>query len=59
MGSAYCLDGVKISLKFHEIHPRGSEDMNRTRNTWFKSSNTTVGLDLELATLKHGFCMSS
>jgi hypothetical protein len=55
MGSAHCLDGLNISLKFHDIHYRGSEDMNRTQNTWFKSSNTTGDLDLEPARMKHGF----
>jgi hypothetical protein len=61
MGSAHRLNGLNISLKFHDniIHSRGSEDMNQTRNTWFKSSNTTGDLDLELARLEHGFCMSS
>jgi hypothetical protein len=49
MSSAHRLDGLNISLKFHDIHFRGSEDMNRTRNTWFKSSNSTGDLDLEPA----------
>jgi hypothetical protein len=53
MGFACRVDGVNISLKFHEIHPRSSEDMNQTRYTWYKSSNTTGDLDLEPATLEH------
>jgi hypothetical protein len=59
MGSAHHLDGLNISIKFHDIHSRGSEDMNWTRNTWLKSSNTTGDLDLEPARLEHGFCTSS
>jgi hypothetical protein len=31
-GSACRVDRVNIPRKFHENHPRGSEDMNRTRN---------------------------
>jgi hypothetical protein len=59
MGSAQRLDRLNIWLKFHDIHSRGSEDINQTRNTWFKSSNTTGDRDLELARLEHGFCTSS
>jgi hypothetical protein len=59
MGSAHRLHGLNIALKFHEIHSRGSEDMNRAGNIWLKSSNTTGDLDLEPAKLKHGFCTSS
>jgi hypothetical protein len=40
MGSAHHLDGMNIKLKFDEIHIWGSEDMNWTKNTWFKSSMT-------------------
>ncbi len=59
MGSAHCLDGMNIWLKFDKIHSRGSEDMNRTQNTWFKFSNTTGDLDLVPTRLEHGFCTSS
>jgi hypothetical protein len=59
MGSAHRLHGLSIWLKFHEIPSRGSEDMNRTWSTWFKSSNTTGDLDLGPARLEHGFCMST
>jgi hypothetical protein len=52
MGSEHRLDGLNISLKFHDIHSRGSEDMNRTQNTWLKFSNTTGDLDLEPARLE-------
>jgi hypothetical protein len=58
MGSVRRLDGLNISLKFHDIHSRRSEDMNQTQNT-FKYSNTTGDLDLEPARLEHGFCTSS
>jgi hypothetical protein len=59
MGSAHRPDGLNISLKFNDIHSTGSKDMNLTRNTWFKFSNTTGDLDLEPARLEHGFCTSS
>jgi hypothetical protein len=32
MGSAHQVHELNISLKFHDIHSRGSEDMNWTRN---------------------------
>jgi hypothetical protein len=57
MGYAHRLHRLSIWLKFHEILSRGSEDMNRTQNTW--SSNTTGDLDLEPAMLEHGFYLSS
>jgi hypothetical protein len=37
---------LNISLKFHDINSRGSEDMNRTRNTWLNLQTPLVTLTL-------------
>jgi hypothetical protein len=42
MGFACCLDGQNISLKFREIHPRGSEDMNETHGTNLQTPLATL-----------------
>jgi hypothetical protein len=59
MGFVHLLDGLNIWSKLHDIHYRGSKDINRTQNTWFKSSNITGDLDLEPVRMEHGFCTSS